>query len=96
LNYEETVVKAYLEIIDLSNQFQSLEVQKDLKATETLVQKRATENSNTMFTVGYANYLDVLNAQTKALQSELELINLQILKLQTHVKLYRALGGGWK
>jgi outer membrane protein, multidrug efflux system len=96
LNYEETVMKAYLEIIDLANQFESFEKQKTLKATEAQVQKRATENSNTMFTVGYANYLDVLNAQTKALQSELELIDLQILKLQTHVKLYRALGGGWK
>jgi outer membrane protein, multidrug efflux system len=96
LNYEETVLKAYLEIIDLSNQFQSFESQKELKTAEVAVQKRATENSNTMFTVGYANYLDVLNAQTKALQSELELIELQIHQLQTHVKLYKALGGGWQ
>ena len=95
LNYEETVIKAYLEVIDLTNQFESFESQKDLKSLEVQVQKNAIENSNTMFSVGYANYLDVLNAQTKALQSELELIDLQILKLQTHVKLYKALGGGW-
>jgi outer membrane protein, multidrug efflux system len=36
-----------------------------------------------------------LNAQTNALQSEMELIELKKNQLQANVRLYRALGGGW-
>jgi outer membrane protein, multidrug efflux system len=94
-NYEQTVLKSYVEVLDLVNQFQTLDQQLENKSNEVRVQKRSVENSNTMFTVGYASYLDVLNAQSRALQAEIELIELKIQQLQTRVNLYRALGGGW-
>ncbi len=48
-----------------------------------------------MFTVRYTNYLEVLNAQSRALFAKIELFELKIKKLQTNLKLYQALGGGW-
>ncbi|MCH7398411.1 TolC family protein [Belliella sp. DSM 107340] len=95
LDYEQTVFKSYLEILDLINSIDQYHNQKDLKLTEVEVQKRSVENSNIMFSVGYANYLDVTNAQRRALESEIELVELKVKELQTKVKLYRALGGGW-
>jgi HAE1 family hydrophobic/amphiphilic exporter-1 len=59
------------------------------------VLERSIENSNTLFSVGYANYLEVINAQTRALESAIELADLKASRLQSHVQLYRALGGGW-
>jgi outer membrane protein TolC len=94
-DYEQTVLRSYIEVLDLVNQFQTLDEQVENKSNEVLVQKRSVENSNTMFTVGYANYLDVLNAQTRALQAEIELIELKTQQLQARVDLYKALGGGW-
>jgi NodT family efflux transporter outer membrane factor (OMF) lipoprotein len=94
-DYEQTVLKSYVEVLDLVNQFQTLDLQMENKSNEVLVQRRSVENSNIMFTVGYANYLDVLNAQSRALQAEIELVELKIQQLQTRVNLYRALGGGW-
>jgi outer membrane protein TolC len=94
-DYEQTVLKSYVEVLDLVNQFQTLDMQLENKSNEVLVQRRSVENSNIMFTVGYANYLDVLNAQSRALQAEIELVELKIEQLQTRVNLYRALGGGW-
>lgn len=94
-DYEQTVLKSYVEVLDLVNQFQTLDMQLENKSNEVLVQRRSVENSNIMFTVGYANYLDVLNAQSRALQAEIELVELKIQQLQTRVNLYRALGGGW-
>lgn len=94
-DYEQTVLKSYLEVLDLVNQFNTLAEQLDNKSAEVLVQKRSVENSNTMFTVGYANYLDVLNAQSRALQAEIELIELKTQQLEARVNLYKALGGGW-
>ena len=95
LDYEQTVFKSYLEILDLVNQFEAFQLQVLLKTNEVAVQKRSVDNSNIMFTVGYANYLEVLNAQSRALLSEIELVEFKVQKLQTKVKLYKALGGGW-
>jgi len=93
--YEQTVLTSYLEVLDILNQFDTYENQVKLKADEVEVQKRSIENSNIMFSVGYANYLEVINAQSRALLSQLELIELKTAQLQTKVKLYQALGGGW-
>lgn len=94
-NYEQVVFRSYVEVLDLVNQLQTFEQQLKFKTQEVNVQKRSVDNSNTMFSVGYANYLEVLNAQSRALQAEIERIELQTLQLQTKVHLYRALGGGW-
>jgi outer membrane protein, multidrug efflux system len=95
LDYEQTVFKSYLEVLNLVNEFDAFDEQLQLKTYEVEVQKRSVENSNIMFRVGYADYLEVLNAQTNALQSEMELIELKKNQLQANVRLYRALGGGW-
>lgn len=94
-DYEQTVLRSYLEVLDLVNEFRTYDEQLQVKTYEVEVQKRSVENSNTMFMVGYANYLEVINAQSRALQSQIELIELKVKQLQSNVKLYRALGGGW-
>ncbi|UJP63737.1 TolC family protein [Mongoliitalea daihaiensis] len=95
LDYEQTIFKSYLEVLNLVNEFNAFDEQLELKTAEVEVQKRSVENSNIMFRVGYAGYLEVLNAQTNALESEIELIELKKQQLQANVRLYRALGGGW-
>lgn len=95
LEYEKRTLNAYLEVLDLINQIQTLENQLKLKQYEVSVQQRSVENSNTLFSVGYANYLEVINAQSRALESAIELADLKASRLQANVQLYRALGGGW-
>lgn len=96
LEYEKRTLNAYLEVLDLVNQMNTFENQLKLKENEVRVLERSIENSNTLFSVGYANYLEVINAQTRAFQSAIELADLKASRLQSHVQLYRALGGGWK
>lgn len=43
-----------------------------------------------------ANYLEVINAQSNALDNELNLINVKMDLLIANLQLYRALGGGWE
>jgi len=95
LNYEKRTLNAYLEVLDLVNQITTYENQLELKENEVEVLRRSIENSNTLFTVGYANYLEVITAQTRALESAIELADLKASRLESHVRLYRALGGGW-
>jgi outer membrane protein TolC len=96
LDYEQTVLKSYLEVLGLVNDFSTLEEEIQLKNDEVIVQRRSVDNAGTMFKVGYADYLDVINAQSRSLESELDYINLKVAQLQSTVKLYRALGGGWQ
>lgn len=95
LDYEQIVLKSYLEVIDMVNIYTTLQEQIELKEMEVAVQKRSVDNSNTMFSVGYANYLEVINSQSRALSAELEYIELKREQLQSIVYLYRSLGGGW-
>jgi len=93
LDYEQTVLNAYLEVLDMVNIYSTLDEQLELKTNEVLVLRRSISNANTMFSVGYANYLDVINSQNRALEAELDYVGLKTQKLQSLVELYRALGG---
>lgn len=95
LEYEQTILTGYLEVLDRINAYSSLEEQLMLKNDEVQVQRRSVDNANTMFSVGYANYLEVINSQRRALEAELEYVELRKEQLQNIVMLYKSLGGGW-
>ncbi|GAB2989693.1 efflux transporter outer membrane subunit [uncultured Cyclobacterium sp.] len=95
-DYEQTVLGGYLEVLGLVNEYQTLKEELTLKTDEVLVQRRSVDNASTMFKVGYADYLDVINSQSNSLASELDYIELKVQQLQSIVSLYRALGGGWE
>ena len=55
---------------------------------------RSVPRTNEMFKVGFAGYLDVLSADERFLDCELERIALNVESCKLHIMLYRALGGG--
>ncbi len=95
LEYEKKTLNAYLEVLDLINQMETYDQQLKMKQYEVSVLERSIEHSNTLFSVGYANYLEVINAQSRTLESAIELADLKASRLQANVQLYKALGGGW-
>jgi outer membrane protein TolC len=56
----------------------------------------AVKNASLLFKSGYATYLEVITAQSNALRSELDLVEVKQKQLNTYVALYRSLGGGWQ
>jgi NodT family efflux transporter outer membrane factor (OMF) lipoprotein len=63
---------------------------------EALVAAQHTEAiATSLYKQGAATYLDVVSAQTAALDAERAVIQLQARRLQASVDLVRALGGGW-
>jgi len=96
LQFKESVLYALGEVSD-----ELIKIEK-LKEQYTIAEKRVTtvqsslKNANLLFKSGMANYLEVINAQSNALQSELDLATVKTAQLNATVELYRALGGGWK
>jgi multidrug efflux system outer membrane protein len=94
--YEKSLLTGYHEVYALLHNFYSLRTQIDLKQQETVVLHRAFANSNDLFAVGFATYLEVIMAQRRVLEVELELTDLKMEQLKNVAALYRATGGGWR
>lgn len=93
--YQKSLLTAYQEVYSVAHNHYNLVQQIQLKQQEVSVQRRASINSNDLFSVGYATYLEVITSQRRLLDIELELATLKKEVLQNRAILYRALGGGW-
>jgi multidrug efflux system outer membrane protein len=96
LEYQSAILTAFHEVYRTNNNGITIQKQITVKRKEVEVLKRATANSNELFNVGFATYLEVITAQRRLLEVELELADLYMNLLQNRAMLYRALGGGWR
>lgn len=96
LDFRETVINAVTEVSNELITIQKLE-EEFLIAEERLENaRRAVKDSNLLFQSGLANYLEVITAQSNALESELNLVDVRMQLLIANIELYRSLGGGWQ
>ncbi|MBL7917337.1 MAG: TolC family protein [Bacteroidia bacterium] len=96
LNYQQSIITAYLEVNTALNNIKNLNAMEELKRKETEVLSKAVESSSELYKSGRAGYIEVLIAQKNALTGKMELNEIQKKLKQAEVNLYKALGGGWK
>jgi NodT family efflux transporter outer membrane factor (OMF) lipoprotein len=94
--YEQTVLKAYLEVVNQQNRIQNLGQSYDLKARQVQALTESITISTDLFRSARADYMEVLLTQRDALESKFELIETKMQQLNASVNIYQALGGGWK
>ncbi|WP_437918279.1 efflux transporter outer membrane subunit [Sphingobacterium sp. LRF_L2] len=96
---ELTLQKSVMEAVtEVSNTVITVEKQKEqlkLARKRVINSELAVKNASLLFKGGYASYLEVITAQSNALDSELSLVDIQQKQLDAYVDLYRSLGGGW-
>lgn len=95
-NYQKTVLNAYTEVATQLANIKRLRQIGSLKKQQSDVLQRSVEASNELYKSARASYLEVLIAQQRALQSNLELINVTKRQRLSTISIYKALGGGWK
>lgn len=96
IDFKKTVVTAVQEVSDALVKMEKLQQQFGFTQQRVQHLQSATRNAGLLFQNGMANYLEVITAQSNALQSELDLAAVKRDQLNAAVDLYRALGGGWK
>jgi outer membrane protein, multidrug efflux system len=92
--YQQTLLRAYFEVMDQTIAIDALNDIIELKSEEVRVLNNALENSNELFLSGNTNYLEIVVARTNLLQAQLELINANRDQKIAYTNLYRSLGGG--
>ncbi|MBE7174923.1 MAG: efflux transporter outer membrane subunit [Mucilaginibacter polytrichastri] len=95
IRFKQTVLTAVGEVSDALTELDKLKEQDRIVTGQVDTLNRAVTNARLLFRNGMANYLDVIVAQTSALQSQLNEMTIRKQRYSARVKLYRALGGGW-
>ncbi|MCA9664759.1 MAG: TolC family protein [Myxococcales bacterium] len=94
--YERTILKAVVEVSSQLAAIRNLEKSVELKSKQVQTLTRSIDISNQLFRSARANYMEVLMTRRDALESQLELIETKKAQLEATVRLYQALGGGWR
>lgn len=94
LNFEKKIMEAGVEV---SNSLKDFETQQKkvaaLKKQEQLL-SQSLDDAKELLKYGFANYLDVLNAQANLLNTQMQMIQANSQQLQATTTIYRAIGGG--
>ncbi|CAM4202898.1 efflux transporter outer membrane subunit [Gillisia limnaea] len=96
LDFKRSLLVASREVSDALYNYEAAVKKIELKSEEYGAYELATNYSEELLNNGLANYLEVLNAQENALNSQLELVTERFNRLDAIVELYQALGGGWR
>lgn len=96
IQFRQSVLIAVGEVSGAMVRVEKLKIEKSIALNRVQTLQKAIANANMLFTTGMANYLEVITAQSNALQSELALAAITREQLSAKVELYRSLGGGWK
>ena len=96
IRFRQSVLTATTEVTNALVQADKLKQQREIAVSQTDTLKLAVNNAHLLFKSDMANYLEVITAQSNALQAELNLATIQRSQLSAMVELYRSLGGGWK
>lgn len=95
IELQKTVYIAINEISNLLTLMNSLDEQIEISIEQVKNSELTIFQSNLLFNSGYATYLEVINAQRVALDSQINLSKLKEERILLKVMLYKALGGGW-
>jgi multidrug efflux system outer membrane protein len=94
--YEQTILKAYVEVLNQLNNIENLSASYALRAQEVEALTQSIKIANDLFKSARADYMEVLLTQRDALESKFDLVETQMQQANARIALYKALGGGWQ
>lgn len=93
--YQQTVLKAYIEVVNQLAQMRNLNQAYDLKMQQVQALMDSIDISGKLFLNARAEYTEVLFTQRDSLEARVDLVELKQQQLAAYIKAYKALGGGY-
>ena len=93
--YRQTVLTAFQQVEDSLAQLRILSEEAEITDRAIKAAERSLEISTTQYRGGLTNYLQVITAQTSALQNQRAAVDILTRRMVASVSLIQALGGGW-
>ena len=94
--YEQTLLKAYIEVANQISKIDNLNKSYELKAKQVEALSESIRISGDLFLSARADYMEVLLTQRDVLEAKFELVDTKKEQMVAMINAYRALGGGWK
>lgn len=95
LNYEQAVLRAVQEVEDSLIQLRTYKVENGLRLAQVKAAQNAARLSRARYDDGFTSYLEVLDIERSLFTAELNASRTKQFYLNSMVRLYKALGGGW-
>lgn len=95
-NYERTILLGYTEVANNLAKIENLRNEYERLAEQVAKLQTAIEVSSVLYDAARADYMEVLLTRRDSLDAEMELIETKKDQLLAVVKVYQALGGGWR
>ncbi|UHG94310.1 efflux transporter outer membrane subunit [Spirosoma oryzicola] len=96
IQFRQSINNAVKEVANALAQSERLQEQERIAIGRVQTLQGAVKNAKLLFKSGMATYLEVITAQSNALQAELALADIKRQRLGAMVEVYRSLGGGWR
>ena len=94
-NYREAALEAFQQVEDSLSTLRTLEREVDAQQVAVQAAERSLELAMQRYTGGLVTYLEVVSAQSIALNNERVAVDLLRRRMDATVLLIKALGGGW-
>jgi NodT family efflux transporter outer membrane factor (OMF) lipoprotein len=94
-DYRQTVLTAFQQVEDSLATLRVLENEARAEDLAVAAAQNSLDISTYQYKAGVASYLQVISAQTVALQDQLSAVNILTRRMSASVLLIEALGGGW-
>jgi multidrug efflux system outer membrane protein len=95
LEFEKTVLNAFREVEDALVDVYTYNKELETRSRQLVAASNASRLSRERYDGGVTSYLEVLDSERSLFDTQLILAETYQLKLNSYVKLYKALGGGW-
>lgn len=94
--YEQTLLKAYIEVANQLAKIDNISKSYELKQQQVDALSESIQISGDLFLSARADYMEVLMTQRDVLEAKFELVDTKKEQMVAMISAYRALGGGWK
>lgn len=96
IRFRQQALNAVGEVSNALVKLDKLQSQREIVTGQVQTLEVAVGQARLLFRSGMANYLEVITAQSNALQAQLTEADVARQQMSAMVELYRSLGGGWK